>query len=126
MIDHTKKYVKHRKQTAVTGIAANADNNRCHLLKGNHAYVNILSIISASLSISIASGAPMVQNIRLAHLSVRKSELWQNGCRTPFGVVSGVGRGMGVLDFGGDHRRGRDSFGVNVGHPIVTSGDFVV
>ena len=26
----------------------------------------------------------------------------------------------------GDHRRGRAVLGVNVGHPIVTSGDFVV
>ena len=25
--------------------------------------------------------------------------------RIPFGVVSGVGLGMGVLDFGGDRRR---------------------
>jgi len=41
-------------------------------------------------------------------------------------VVNGVSRGMGVLDFGGDRRRGRGSFGVNVGHPIVTNGDFVV
>jgi len=32
----------------------------------------------------------------------------------PFGVVSGVGVGMGVLDFGGDHRRGRGSLGVNL------------
>jgi len=29
----------------------------------------------------------------------------------PFGVVSGVGRGMGVLDEGGDRRRKRGSFG---------------
>jgi len=29
----------------------------------------------------------------------------------PLGVVSGVGLGMGVLDFGGDRRRGRGSFG---------------
>jgi len=29
----------------------------------------------------------------------------------PFGVVSDVGRGMSVLDGGGDRRRGRDSFG---------------
>jgi len=36
-------------------------------------------IISASPSISIASGGLMVQNIRLPHLSVRKSELRQNG-----------------------------------------------
>ena len=28
----------------------------------------------------------------------------------PFGVVSEVGLGMGVLDFGGDRRRGRGSF----------------
>jgi len=27
----------------------------------------------------------------------------------PFGVASGVGLGMGVLDFGGDCRRGRGS-----------------
>ena len=30
--------------------------------------------------------------------------------RMLFGMVSGVGRGMGVLDWGGDHRRGRGSF----------------
>ena len=33
--------------------------------------------------------------------------------RMPFGVVSGFGLGMGVWDFGGDCRRGRDSLGVN-------------
>jgi len=42
--------------------------------------------------------------------------------RMPFGVMSGVGRGMGAFDFGGDRRRGRGSFGVNMGHPIVTNG----
>jgi len=29
----------------------------------------------------------------------------------PFGVVSGVGLGSGVLDFGGDRQRGRGSLG---------------
>ena len=43
----------------------------------------------------------------------------------PFGVVRGVGRGMGVLDFGGDRRRGRAVLGVNLGRTIVTNGDFV-
>jgi len=43
----------------------------------------------------------------------------------PFGVVSRVGRGMGVLDWGGDRRRGKSSFGANVDHLIVTSGDNV-
>jgi len=38
-------------------------------------------------------------------------------------VVSRVGRGMGVSDGGGDRRRGRGSFGVNLGRPIVTNGD---
>ena len=42
----------------------------------------------------------------------------------PFGMVSGVDRGMGVLDGGGDCRRGRSSFGVNLGRPIVTNGAF--
>ena len=43
----------------------------------------------------------------------------------PFGMVSGVGRGMGVLDAGGDRRREEAVLGVNVWHPIVTIGDFV-
>ena len=30
----------------------------------------------------------------------------------PFGMMSGVGQGMGVLDRGGYHQRGRDSFGI--------------
>jgi len=32
-----------------------------------------------------------------------------------FGVVSGVGLGMGVIDFSGDRRRGRGSFGDELG-----------
>ena len=32
---------------------------------------------------------------------------------------------MGVLDGGGDRRRERGSFGVNMRHPNVTNGDFV-
>jgi len=42
----------------------------------------------------------------------------------PFGVSNGVGRGMGVLDGGGDRRSGMGSFGVNFGRPIVTNGAF--
>jgi len=33
----------------------------------------------------------------------------------PFGVVSGVGRGMGVLDGGDDSRRNRGNFGGEFG-----------
>ena len=43
----------------------------------------------------------------------------------PFGLVNGVGLHMGVLDFGGDRRRGRGSLGVNLRRPIVTKKDFV-
>jgi len=35
-----------------------------------------------------------------------------------FGVVSGVGRGMGVVDEGGDCGRERAVSGVNMGYPI--------
>jgi len=35
--------------------------------------------------------------------------------RMPFGVVGGVGLGMGVLNFGGDRRRRRGSLGVICG-----------
>ena len=41
-----------------------------------------------------------------------------------FGVMSGVGRGMGVLDGGGDRRREGAVLAVNLGRPIVTYGDF--
>ena len=47
-----------------------------------------------------------------------------SGCRL-HGVVSEVGLGMGVLDFGGDRRRGRGRLGVNLRRPIVTKGEFV-
>jgi len=62
----------------------------------------------------------LIQTCRLAHLSVGRSVclsvrrvycgkttdwMW-----VPFGVVTGVGRGMGVLDWGGDRRRRRGSF----------------
>ena len=40
-----------------------------------------------------------------------------------FGMVSGVGRGMGVLDGVGDHQGVRSSFGLNLWRPIVTNGD---
>ena len=46
----------------------------------------------------------------------------------PFGVVSGVGLCMSVLNFGGDRRRVRGSlelWGVNLRRPIVTKGEFV-
>ena len=43
----------------------------------------------------------------------------------PLGSVSGVGRGMGVLD-GVENFEGEGAvFGVNVGHPVVTNGNFV-
>ena len=44
----------------------------------------------------------------------------------PFGMVSGVGRRIGVLD-GVEiiEREGRDSFGGKVGHHTVTNGNFV-
>jgi len=43
-----------------------------------------------------------------------------------FGVVTEVGRGMGVLNGGGNRRRKGTILAVNVGHPILTNGDFMV
>jgi len=42
----------------------------------------------------------------------------------PFGVVSGVGRGMGVLDGVADRRREGTVLVVNLGRPIITNGAF--
>jgi len=44
----------------------------------------------------------------------------------PFGVMSGVGRGMGVLDRVVIVNGEGAVLEVNLEHPIVTSGDFVV
>jgi len=44
----------------------------------------------------------------------------------PFGGVSGVGRGRGVLDGVVVIKGEAAVLGVNVGHPIVTNGAFVV
>jgi len=80
----------------------------------------------------LSAASPTIKTCRLAHVSVRLSVGLFGGCIAakrliwmPFGVVSGVDRGMGVLDDGGDRRRDRAILGVNVGHPIATSGDFV-
>jgi len=58
----------------------------------------------------------MLLNIHVAHVSAHvncgKMADW---ILMPFGMVSGVGLGMGVLNFGGDHRRGRGSFGGEFG-----------
>jgi len=43
-----------------------------------------------------------------------------------FGVVSGVGQGMGVLNGVKIFEREGAVLGVNVGHPTATNGDFVV
>ena len=40
----------------------------------------------------------------------------------PFGVVSGVGRGMGLLDGSAYRRREGAVLGVKLEHPIVTNG----
>jgi len=44
----------------------------------------------------------------------------------PFGMVSGVGRGMGVLDGGCDRRRGRVSFGGKFGASHCNQRDFAM
>ena len=59
-------------------------------------------------------------------LSVRKVYCGKTAdwIRMPFGVVSGAGRGMGVLDGDGYRRRERGSFGGEFGASIVTNGAF--
>jgi len=65
-------------------------------------------IISASLSIRIAEQSAYATEESLIpsvgpHVNCGKTA---DQIRMPFGVVSGFGLGMGVLDFGGDRRRG--------------------
>ena len=69
-------------------------------------------IISASLHTAkrLWDGAFACPMCPSPHVSSDNMADW---IRMPFGVVSGVGLGMGVLDFGGDRWRGRGSLGVN-------------
>ena len=72
----------------------------------------LLFIISASLSIRIASRALMLLKFRppvclSAHVSSGKTANW---IRMPFGVVSGVGPGIHVLDGSPRASRGRGCF----------------
>jgi len=57
----------------------------------------------------------LVRNIRHATSVCRSAGVNCGHIRgwigAPFGVVSRVGLGSGVLDFGGDRRRGRGSLG---------------
>jgi len=79
--------------------------------------------ISALLYISIAS----IRSIEVEH-SPRPSvglSLWKAYCgkmaewiRMPFGMVSGVGRGMGALDGVVIFEWGRAVLGVNLGVPL--------
>ena len=67
--------------------------------------------------------AVFLLTIHLDHLSVSLvGDQWKKWL---FGVVSGVGWGMGVLDAGGDRWRGRAVLGLNLLRPTVTNGDFV-
>ena len=88
-------------------------------------------IISTSLSINTASvsahgielsSIPSVDRSVSVGLSVQKVYCGKTAhwIRMLSGMVSGVGRGMGVLDGGGDRRRRKGRFGVNLERPIVT------
>jgi len=59
------------------------------------------------------------RSVRKVYCSKTADWIWM-----PFGVVSGVGRGMGVLDGGGDRQREGEVLGINAIHPSVTNGDF--
>ena len=50
----------------------------------------------------------MLRDFRVDHLSVRSGDT-RKWIVMPFGMVSGIELGSGVLDFGGDRRRGRGS-----------------
>ena len=72
-----------------------------------------VAVVSASLSIKIAEQSAyvidrVVHPCLSAHVNCGKTADW---IRMPFGVVSGVRLGMGVLDFGGDRRRETGSLG---------------
>jgi len=86
----------------------------------------VSGVVSASLAIKAEHSAIVIDLSSVPCLSThRYYGKRADGIQMLFGVVSGVGFGMGVLDFGGDRRRESGSLGVNLRRPIVTNGEFV-
>ena len=86
-------------------------------------------VISASLSISVASEECGHLSVYVTCVSVSlsgkctvKKRLNGSGCRLD-GEWSRSRNGC--IRWGGYHGKGRDSFGVNLGRPVVTNGEFV-
>ena len=89
------------------------------------------SIAFLAASLTINRKRVLVQTCRQSHLSVGLSGLRRVYCGKtadwiwmPFGMVSGVSRGMGVLDRAEIVEGEGAVLGVNIEHPIVTNGDF--
>jgi len=76
--------------------------------------------LSVCRSVSQSVGLSVCRHVQRVYCGKTADCIWM-----PSGVVSGVSRGMGVLDEGGDHQRGRGNCGGKYGHPIVTNGDFI-
>ena len=75
--------------------------------------VVVVVVVSASLSIRIAEQSTYVTDHVIhpclsTHQYCGKTADW---IWMPFGVLSGIGRGVGVLDGGRDRRSGRGSLG---------------
>ena len=105
--------------------------------KFKRTFVRHISIINASLSINIASLSASGVDLSLSPsvglcvcqlvcLLVRKVYCGKTAdwIRMPFGMVSGVCRGMDVLDGDGDRQRRGAVLWMNLGCPIVTNGNF--
>jgi len=74
----------------------------------------LINIIQRKCSLNRVLAYPICQSVCLSDRKVYcgKTADW---IRMPFGVFSGIGRGMGVLHGGNDRRRGRGSFGGEFG-----------
>jgi len=74
---------------------------------------------SVSLCVCVSVGLSVSLSVQKVHCG-KTSDL----IRTPFGMVSGVDQGMGILDGGGDRRREGVVLGVwHPLHPISLNGD---
>ena len=93
--------------------------------------IRIIGVHASRLLFSVSLSISSLQTCCLAYLSVclsvRKVYCGKIAERIgmPFGIVSGVGWGVDVLDGSRDRRREGAVLGVNLGHPIVINGAFV-
>jgi len=110
--------VTHSSQITLAGLVFSEDDGGAGVYDVKER-IRELNEEMASEPLTLPDGLTQESTVKFVYCGKTVNWIWM-----PFGMVSGVGRGMSILN-GVEIVEGKGSLGVNVGHPTVTSGDFV-